>query len=234
MISNSGSHRGCPSQVLMPANQTGQTQRPMLGAKIGDCSALVHRVMQCLRTQSQRTTAPDERREMSAKSCIDPFNEGRIEDSTAADLVTHGLGLCGCALHDATRHAHHAPGDILFDDLHNIDVRQLTRCGRPVEPARSGSRKSSQIMLTQLARPSTQYNIGRHNALRLTRSIRRRINRSSRSGATAPPSHSRVVTCMAKASQTIRPRRHLTRSSSHCTSPNSRGCSTRCCCTFSA
>ncbi len=60
-----------------------------------------------------------------------------------------------------------------------------------------------------------------------TSSIRRRIRAPSRCGLTTPPSHNRVETIIAIASQTTPPCRR-TRSSSACTCPRSRGTSTRC------
>src|SRR5437016_1563325 len=78
--------------------------------------------------------------------------------------------------------------------------------------------------------PSVQNNSGRGAAQRRTRSISRRIRGMSRCSLTSPPSHRRVCTIMAMAIQTIPPC-FLTRSSSACTCPRSRGCSTRYSCT---
>jgi transposase len=79
-------------------------------------------------------------------------------------------------------------------------------------------------------KPSVQTNSGRCAAQRRTRLISRRIKGRSRCALTSPPSHSRVFTIMAMAIQTI-PLCFLTRSSSACTCPRSRGCSTRYSCT---
>src|SRR6266567_4176537 len=102
--------------------------------------------------------------------------------------------------------------------------------GRPPVPVCTGSRKVSRTARMSDTKPSVQTNRGRWAAQRLTRSISRRINDMSRCSLTSPPSHKRVQTIIAKAIQTIPPC-FLTRISSACTCPRSRGCSTRCSCT---
>jgi hypothetical protein len=71
---------------------------------------------------------------------------------------------------------------------------------------------------------------GRRAAQRRTRSISRRIRGRSRGALTSPPIHKRVLLIIASAIHTIPPC-FLTRSSSACTCPKSRGCSTRYSCT---
>jgi hypothetical protein len=122
MIRNPSSHRWCPSQVLMTTNQTGQTQRTVLSAKVVDCAGQIHRVMQRLRAQSQSASASCQAGNVSAKSRVDAFNESSVKDPAAADLVAHSFDLFGTPLDDAALDTHDTPGHILFNDLHDVDV----------------------------------------------------------------------------------------------------------------
>src|SRR5262249_57673169 len=79
-------------------------------------------------------------------------------------------------------------------------------------------------------RQGKKYNRGRGGGQALTPSTGRGFGGMSRCSLTSPPSHKRVVTIMASAIHT-RPPCFLTRSSSACTCPRSRGCSTRYSCT---
>jgi hypothetical protein len=107
----------------MATNQPGQSQRTVFSAKVVDCASQIHRVVQRLRAHSQSATASCQGGNVSAKGRIDAFNESSVKDSAAADLVARSFDLFGTALDDATLDTHDTLGHILFDDLHDIDVR---------------------------------------------------------------------------------------------------------------
>lgn len=74
--------------------------------------------------------------------------------------------------------------------------------------------------------PAVQHKRGRGSAQRRTRSLSRRLQGMSRSSLTSPASPTRVATLIARTIQTL-PLGRLTRLSSACTWPRSRGGSTR-------
>ena len=104
--------------------------------------------------------------------------------------------------------------------------RQGRRRGRPGAPVRTGSRPVSRRARTSADKPSGHSQSGAGAAPRRTRSRRRRISGISRGARTSPASHRRVLTIIASALHT-RPPGVLTRISSACTWPRSRGRSTR-------
>ncbi len=93
-----------------------------------------------------------------------------------------------------------------------------------------GARHDSRPARISDPTPSGQNSRGQGRAQAHTRSLRRRISVMSRGSLTAPARHTRVLTSLASPIHTTPPG-VLTRRSSACTGPRSRGGSTPCSCT---
>lgn len=116
----------------MTANQSGQTQRNMLGAKVVDRPAQIHCVAQRLRTRCRGAPTSCQRRDVSAKGRIDAFDESGITHAAAASFGPDCLDLRGGALNDAALDTHHAPSHILLDDLCDVDAGPTAQVRAPV------------------------------------------------------------------------------------------------------
>src|SRR5215831_13485304 len=106
----------------------------------------------------------------------------------------------------------------------------LNPCGRTLDDAALDSDHSSLLIALDDLRKEEGFPSAKPWTPARTRATRRRIRDKSRCSLTSPPSHNRVLTIIASAIHTMPPC-FLTRISSACTCPRSRGLWTQCSCT---
>ena len=166
----------------------------------------------------QRCEAFPERR-------VQPLNVRCIDHAVSLRPTQEGLHACRRAIDNAAFGRDHMPPLVVFDDLGDQDMAPRTKPWPSAHAHVHGIAKRLPHG-ADVGRHPVQIKRGRHAAQRLTRLLSRRIRGMSRCALTSPPSHKRVLTIIASAIHTT-PLCFLTRSSSACTCPKSRGCSTR-------
>ena len=224
MIRDASGHRRCG-----PATGMGQTR--MRCTEIIDRPDQIHAMLQRQRAARQRPASACQRGQPLTERRVQPLDVGRIDHPVALRAAPERLDACRRAIHNAAFDLDHAPLLVALDDLGDADIAPRTQPGPSAVPCAARDRERSPEW-RGCRTPSHRYRptggAGPHSAR--TRSISRRISGMSRCSLTSPASHKRVLTIMASAIQTMPPC-FLTRISSACTCPRSRGCSTRCSCT---
>lgn len=216
----------------MSADQTRQTQARVLRAKVVDAAEQESACREAFRLAPQAPRVPRQTAQATAKGTIQPLNVGSIDVARALRLLDERGDSSLRALINAPREPTNATSFVLFDDLCDQQVGPLDEAWTPFLRARFRFAEDG-FDLRRIARQA----VGTKEPGPIQRGSgafdppsSRPMKAALRCGLTSAPSHKRVCTWMAMANQSTAPSA-LTRNSSHCTWPSTRGCSTKCSCT---